>query len=207
VNEFLLGLTIGFGAGVSPGPLLALVVRASLRDGRRAGLQVAASPLITDLPIIVLALTVLGAVPERVLAAAGMLGAAVVLRLGVSTLREALHVELPATKGGKDTPSLRQGVVVNLLSPHPWLFWLSAGGPLLVTAWRHSAMYGVAFLLGFYGLLVGSKAVLAMLLGTSRRWISLPWYRRLQLASGGLLVAAAVALAVQFMPALVSLRG
>jgi threonine/homoserine/homoserine lactone efflux protein len=199
----LLGLTIGFSAGVSPGPLLALEVRASLHNGRQAGLQVAASPLITDLPIIVLALTVLGAVPDRVLAAVGVLGAAVVLRLGVSTMREASGVELPATRGGTDTRPLRQGVVVNLLSPHPWLFWLSAGGPLLVTAWRHSAMYAATFLFGFYALLVGSKAALAMLLGTSRRWISLAWYRKLQWASGGLLVAAAVALAIQFTPALV----
>ena len=94
-------------------------------------------------------------------------------------------------------------MLVNLFSPHPWLFWLSAGGPLLVTAWRHSAMYGGAFLFGFYGLLVGSKAVVAMLLGTSRRWISLLWYRRLLRASGGLLLAAATALAVEFVPTLV----
>lgn len=82
MNELLLGLTIGFGAGVSPGPLLALVVRASLRHGRGAGLQVAASPLVTDLPIIILALTVLGAMPGRVLAAIGVVGAAVVLNSG-----------------------------------------------------------------------------------------------------------------------------
>lgn len=94
-------------------------------------------------------------------------------------------------------------MIVNLLSPHPWLFWLSAGGPLLVTAWREGAMYGAAFLLGFYVLLVGSKAVLAMLLGASRRWITVPWYRRLQRASGALLIAAAAALAVEFVPVLV----
>src|SRR5262249_23690579 len=153
VKELLLGVTIGFSSGISPGPLLALVVKASLRDGRRAGLQVAASPLITDLPIIVLALTVLGTIPGRVLAALGVLGAAVVLALGVSTVRAAGQAELPATRGGgAGARSLRQGVIVNLLSPHPWLFWLSVGGPLLVTAWHHSAVYGGAFLLGFYGL-------------------------------------------------------
>src|SRR5262249_40616116 len=148
------------------------------------------------------ALTVLGAMPGRVLAAIGVLGAAVLLTLGVSTVREAGQAELPATGGGTGTQSLRQGVIVNLLSPHPWLFWLSVGGPPLVTAWHHSAVHGGAFLLGFYGLLVGSKAVLAMLLGASRRWITLPWYRRLQRASGALLMAAAVALAIEFVPAL-----
>ncbi len=80
MRELLLGLTIGFSAGVSPGPLLALVVTTSLRHGRWAGFQVAASPLVTDLPIIILSLTVLNAVPGRVIAAVGTAGAAVVLK-------------------------------------------------------------------------------------------------------------------------------
>jgi hypothetical protein len=73
-----------------------------------------------------------------------------------------------------------------------------------VTAWHHNAVYGAAFLLGFYGLLVGSKAALAILLAASRRWVTLRWYRRLQAASGGLLVAAGAALAVEFGSALVN---
>jgi threonine/homoserine/homoserine lactone efflux protein len=94
-------------------------------------------------------------------------------------------------------------VLVNLLSPHPWLFWLSVGGPLLVTAWRHGAIYGGAFLLGFYGLLAGSKVVLAVMLSASRHRLSLPWYRGLLGASAGLLLVAAIALAINFVPALV----
>ncbi|MGB8962148.1 MAG: LysE family transporter [Pseudonocardiaceae bacterium] len=203
MRELLLGLTIGFGAGVSPGPLLALVVTTSLRHGRVAGFQVAASPLVTDLPIIILALTVLGAVPGRAVAAVGTVGAAVVLKLGITTLRHARRAELPAAKDGATTHSLRHGVVVNLLSPHPWLFWLSVGGPLLITAWRHGALSGGAFLLGFYALLVGSKVALAALLSASRHRLSLSWYRGLLVLSAGLLLVAAVALALRFVPALV----
>jgi len=94
-----------------------------------------------------------------VVAAVGMAGAGVVLKLGTSTLRQARRAKLPAAEDGAATHPLGQGLVVNLLSPHPWLFWLSVGGPLLVTAWRHGAIYSGAFLLGFYGLLVGSKVV------------------------------------------------
>jgi threonine/homoserine/homoserine lactone efflux protein len=116
IRELLLGLTIGFGAGLSPGPLLALVITTSLRHGRFAGFQVAASPLVTDLPIIILTLTVLSEVSGRVVAAVGTVGAAVVLKLGISALRQARRAELPATEGGAATHSLSQGVVVNLLS-------------------------------------------------------------------------------------------
>jgi threonine/homoserine/homoserine lactone efflux protein len=204
MRELLLGLAIGFSAGVSPGPLLALVISTSLRHGRWAGFEIAASPLVTDLPIIILSLTVLTAVPGRVVAAVGTVGAAVVLELGISTLRQARRAELPAAESGAATHSLRRGVVVNLLSPHPWLFWLSVGGPLLVTAWRHGAIYSGTFLLGFYGLLVGTKVFLAALLSASRHRLSLPWYRGLLGASAGLLVVTAVALAINFVPALAS---
>jgi threonine/homoserine/homoserine lactone efflux protein len=202
MRELLLGLTIGFSAGVSPGPLLAFVVTTSLRHGRWAGFQVAASPLVTDPPIIILTLTVLNAVPGRVVAAVGTIGAGVVLKLGISTLRQAHRAELPALEGGAATHSLGQGVMVNLLSPHPWLFWMSVGSPLLIIAWHHGAVYGGAFLLGFYGLLVGSKVVLAALLSASRYRLSLSWYRSLLGASAGLLLVAAAVLAINFIPAL-----
>jgi LysE type translocator len=106
MRELLLGLTIGFSAGVSPGPLLALVVTTSLRHGRWAGLQVAASPLVTDLPIIILTLTVLNAVPGRVVAAVGTVGAVVVLKLGTSALRQARRAKLPAAENGATTHPL-----------------------------------------------------------------------------------------------------
>ena len=30
------------------------------------------------------------------------------------------------------TADLRRSALVNALSPHPWLFWITVGGPLLV---------------------------------------------------------------------------
>ena len=52
---FLLGLT----AGISPGPLILLTVSETLRYGRNAGLKVALSPLITDIPIIIISLVII----------------------------------------------------------------------------------------------------------------------------------------------------
>jgi threonine/homoserine/homoserine lactone efflux protein len=202
VRELLLGITLGFGAAVSPGPLLALVITVSLRHGVRAGMQVAASPIVTDLVIIVTTTTVLGAAPERVLAGAGVIGAGVVATLGVNAWRSARHARLPQPGESDRSRPLWKGALVNLLSPHPWLFWLSVGGPLLVAASHRGPAPVGAFLIGFYGLLVGTKATLAALLAASRHRLSLPWYRRLLRLSSGLLVVAALALGIEFAPAL-----
>jgi len=57
MNYLILGLTLGLSAGITPGPLLTLVITASLRRGWAGGLQVALAPLITDAPIIIFSIS------------------------------------------------------------------------------------------------------------------------------------------------------
>ena len=52
------GVLLGLSAGLAPGPLLALVLAQSLRHGAREGCKVAVTPLLTDAPIILLALII-----------------------------------------------------------------------------------------------------------------------------------------------------
>jgi threonine/homoserine/homoserine lactone efflux protein len=76
--EFLIqGLLLGLGVGLAPGPLLALVISASLRGGTSHGLRVALSPLITDLPIIVISLFVLRQVNDSAIGFLSIVGALV----------------------------------------------------------------------------------------------------------------------------------
>jgi threonine/homoserine/homoserine lactone efflux protein len=88
VDALLLGLSLGLGAGLAPGPLLALVMRSTLQDGTAAGVQVAFSPLVTDVPIIVLAVVLASSLPETALGALGIAGGCFVIWLGVEALRE-----------------------------------------------------------------------------------------------------------------------
>jgi threonine/homoserine/homoserine lactone efflux protein len=78
--EYLIqGLLLGLGVGLAPGPLLALVISASLRGGTAHGLRVAFSPLLTDLPIIVISLFVLRQVNESALGFLSIVGALVLI--------------------------------------------------------------------------------------------------------------------------------
>jgi threonine/homoserine/homoserine lactone efflux protein len=74
VHALLLGLSLGIGAGVAPGPLLAVVIRSTLEGGFAAGAKVACGPLVTDLPIIVLAAVLAASLPEEALAGLGLVG-------------------------------------------------------------------------------------------------------------------------------------
>ncbi|MCG8461920.1 MAG: LysE family transporter [Holophagales bacterium] len=197
-----LGLLIGIAAGVSPGPLLVLVLRATLRRGFAAGARLAAAPLLTDLPIVVAALWIAGAMPRAFLPWMTVAGGGFVVFLGILTCRDA------ATEGGagRDAESflgrdpaaasaagrreLIEGALVNISSPHPWLFWLGVGGPRTLALWRseHSAapLLAAAFLFLFYLGLVGSKVVLAALFARGRKHFAPGGsaYRRLLAACG-----------------------
>ena len=53
--EFLLvGISLGLTSGMSPGPLLTLVISETLNHGLKAGIKVALAILITDIPMIII---------------------------------------------------------------------------------------------------------------------------------------------------------
>lgn len=190
MTYLLLGLTLGFGAGISPGPLMALVVTASLRKGLDGGLQVALAPLITDLPIILLTLFVLDRMPDWTLRGLTIAGGLVVIYIGIEILRSARSATLDeGTAEVKEVSSeLWRGVLVNALNPNPYVFWITVGSPTLLAGWRESSLYPLAFLVSFYSLLVGSKIVIAWLIDKRTEALSSVWYRRVLMVCGVVMI-------------------
>ena len=186
----LQALVLGLGAGLAPGPLLALVMTESLRGGPRAGMRVALAPLVTDAPIVAISWVLAGSLDPQSpwLAVLALAGSIVVGHLAIEQWRAVL----PKADASHDGRSLRRGVAVNVLSPHPWLFWITLGGPLLASATATSPWLAVLFLLVFYSLLVGTKLVLAVLTARLGQSLTGAGYRRVCRALGlALLVFAA----------------
>ena len=53
------GTLFGLSGGFSPGPLLVLVISETLRHGLRVGIMVAITPLLTDFPVMLVAILLL----------------------------------------------------------------------------------------------------------------------------------------------------
>jgi len=155
VEAFVIGASLGLAAGVSPGPLLALVLREAVARGFRAGALAALAPLLTDSWAVLLAWLVGDALPGRLLDALQLAGGVYLLYLGGSGLLRS-NVAAAAESGGG---SLRAAVLVNLTNPHMYAFWFLVGAPLL----HRLGGFAWAFLLGFYLLIVGTKIALAWL--------------------------------------------
>lgn len=181
------GIILGFSAGISPGPLLALVVAETVRHGVTAGIRVALAPLVTDLPIVLIAVFLVNQLSRfhDILGIISLAGGILVLYLGVESLR-ARPAELDMNTAAPR--SLLKGVAVNAISPHPYLFWFSVGGPILLKAWNADPMQGILFLLFFYFLLVGSKVGVAVLTNRSRSFLTGKTYLAVMRVLGVLLI-------------------
>lgn len=169
--ELLLsGLVMGLAAGISPGPLLALVIGETVRHDRRMGIRVALAPLITDVPIVLLSLLLLSRVAgyRSVLGLISLAGAAFIGYLAYESLRSR---GIEAGNIAQRPRSFRKGLVTNALSPHPYLFWITVGAPVVIRAGQTSLLAALLYILGFYLLLVGSKIAVAFLVDRSKAWI------------------------------------
>ena len=194
LTHFLsIGVVLGLSAGLSPGPLLMLVISETLRHGTGSGVKVALAPIITDLPIILITLLFLVKISgsAHILGVISLAGSMFLLFMGYQAMRtEAVELNLP-----QQLPrSLQKGVLANFLSPHPYLFWIGIGAPMLTRALNVGLAACFAFIGSFYLALIGSKVVLAVAVGRSRAFLSSSLYLYTMRLLGILLVSFALML-------------
>lgn len=177
MSLLLTALVLGLYAGFSPGPMLTLVLSETLKHGTKAGLQVALSPLITDVPIIILALVLMNqlAQMQTALGIMSLVGALVLIWMGYESVKTQ-PIEINNSSLITKPASLKKGILVNLVNPHPYIFWITIGAPLIYKAYQQSLGLALGALLGFYICLVGAKVLLALIAGRYRHALSSQLY-------------------------------
>ncbi|MBU1398275.1 MAG: LysE family transporter [Proteobacteria bacterium] len=171
IHYLTIGTVLGLSAGFAPGPLLTLVISETLQHDIKSGVKVALAPIITDLPIIILTLFILSKLSNfhNILGLISLTGGLFILFMGYKSLRtKGVKINLDGIK----PKSLIKGVLANALSPHPYLFWFTVGAPIMTKAMLQNISAPLAFIISFYTFLVGSKIVLAILIGKSKSLLS-----------------------------------
>jgi threonine/homoserine/homoserine lactone efflux protein len=185
------GTVLGLAAGLSPGPLTILVISETLRHGLSSGVKVSLAPVLTDLPIILLAALLLGRLSAYPAALGGiaLLGAGFLLHLGLSSLKQRTVAIEPRQAAPH---SLLRGVAANFLNPNPYVFWIGVGTPILLSLLERSWMNAAAFMSAFFLCIVGSKLLLARIADRSRAFLSSGAYRWVMRCLGVLLIVYAI---------------
>jgi threonine/homoserine/homoserine lactone efflux protein len=169
LSFFLQGAAIGISAGASPGPLQALLLSETLSGGWKRGLPVTLAPLITDAPIILLSLVLLDQVPPIFLRIVSLAGGVLLLYLAWGNWKQVRTSDDSVQDEPQNSGGLKKAILMNWLSPHPYIFWTLVNGPILLSGLRQSTLHGGAFLFGFYGIFTGLMALMVLFFSQIRR--------------------------------------
>ena len=155
ISFLVLGIIFGFYSGITPGPLLTLVVSETLKNNKKEGIKVAIAPLITDAPIILLTYLILSKLSNfnLILGFISILGSIFIAYLAYKNI---FYRDFTSSNVEK-LRSLEKGIIVNFLNPHPYLFWFTVGAPTVLKALNEGFYMAILFLGGFYIFLLGSQ--------------------------------------------------
>lgn len=165
---FLQGLTLGLSAMATPGPFQAFLLAQTLKNGWKRTLPAAFAPLMSDGPIIFLVFLVLTQSPTWFLNLLQIAGGLFVLYLAKSALATLRTPTLtPPLSASATRQNFFKAVLMNTLSPGPYIFWSVIAGPIVLEGWRTSPSLGLSFVIGFYLTLIGGLIGLIILFASA----------------------------------------
>ena len=166
----LQGIGYGLAAAAQPGPFQTYLISQTLLKGWRQALPAALAPLVSDGPIIAICLLVLSQVPpwlQRFLYIAGGLFL-LYLAYGAYKSWKNLDLNIPIVETATQQ-SILKAALINMLNPNPYIFWSLVTGPILVTGWRETPVYGIGFITGFYLTLILGFSTIIIVFGSARQ--------------------------------------
>jgi threonine/homoserine/homoserine lactone efflux protein len=195
---FFSSLLIAYSGAMLPGPMLAVVVAESPRQGVRAGPLVVLGHGLLELALLGLLVIGLGPLLERegVQAVLSLVGGAMLVVTAAAMLltvaRGRAQLEWKEEGGGRARGRAVLGGVLSRLSNPYWsIWWATIGLSLLTKAYALGAAALVAFYVGhILGDLTWYTAVSGVI-SAGRRWITPVLYRRMLVVTACFLLALA----------------
>jgi threonine/homoserine/homoserine lactone efflux protein len=163
-----IGAGLAFTAAVQPGPLQAYLFSSVTTVGWKKTLPASFSPLLSDGPIAVIALLIVGKLPAQAQSLLRLAGGLLLFYLAWRALKRWKETGNRMESEGKRPRTLLEAAGVNLLNPHPYLGWSLILGPVVISAWRESPGMGIAVVASFYVMMICMLAVLIFLFGSLR---------------------------------------
>jgi threonine/homoserine/homoserine lactone efflux protein len=169
------GVSIAFAAGAQPGPFLSFLIGRTLAQGWRKSIILAITPLVTDLPIVIVVLVILKQFPPQLIRVIQLVGGFYLLWIAYGSWRQyragkaSFKPEAGASDGISPARTLAQGAVMGWVSPGPYIFLTTINGPLLIQGLNDSVLMGLAFLVAFYGTFITILCVYILVFDRLRR--------------------------------------
>lgn len=157
LTAILIGFSVGLTGALVPGPMLFATIEISLKKGWLAGPQVVFGHMIVEFVLYILIL--LGAaslVDSSMISAIFLIGGLSLLVFGLLTLKDA-RAAASSTRRSQDSSGLKLtssptfiGLVTSVSNPYFWIWWLTAGGALVLKEYELGIITAVAYMLGHW---------------------------------------------------------
>ncbi len=157
LKALLLGFTIGLTGALMPGPMLFATIEISLKKGWTAGPEVVLGHMLVELVLCMFiffgAAAFFGA---GIISFIFLIGGLALVVFGLLTVKDARSAafssKISQNSSGlklKSSPALI-GLVTSVSNPYFWIWWLTAGGALLLREYELGIISAVAFVLGHW---------------------------------------------------------
>lgn len=150
-GTFLLGFLIGLTGALAPGPTLIATINTSLKGGWSVGPKVTFGHILVEIMMVFLVILGISVLigPYSVMIAA--IGGISLIIFGTLTIFECRHARLDADDNGRSLSNpYMAGVVTSISNPYFWIWWLTVGSALLISAYEGGLVLAGAFIIGHW---------------------------------------------------------
>jgi threonine/homoserine/homoserine lactone efflux protein len=161
------GLGFGLAAASQPGPLQTYLISQALTRGWKKSLINALAPLVSDAPIILLCVLILSQVPDWFQTFLYIASGFFILYLAYGTYKTWKNFDENQPQPESKIDGLPKAVMMNFLSPGPYIFWSLVTGPILVKGWRETPVHGLSLLFGFYLAFISALMLIIFIFGAA----------------------------------------
>jgi threonine/homoserine/homoserine lactone efflux protein len=169
-SYIITGVVFGLTAGITPGPLLTLVFSETLKHGTKEGIKISFAPLLTDLPIVLGAIYLVSYI-TNLLTLYGFIAILGSIFLSYLAYESIFFRGINTNNSTLRPQSIKKGIIANFLNPAPYIFWITIGSPIVLQAKERNLFAALSFIASMYICLVGSKVLVAFLVGRSRLFL------------------------------------
>ncbi len=157
---FLHALTFATPPLLGFGPFKIFVLSQAVQYGWRQTLPLALTPLVADIPVILLVWLALRQLPVEVIDILRISGGLFFLYLALVLFRNVRKMQISAEViASAPSRTFWQAITAIWINPQVYINWTAIGIPALLSYTSESVLHGVAFLLLFYILWIGGLAL------------------------------------------------
>jgi threonine/homoserine/homoserine lactone efflux protein len=144
----LVAFFIGLTGALAPGPTLIATIQSSMKGGWTMGPKISAGHILIESCVFFLIILGVTATAMQFSGSIAMVGGGALTVFGMLTIRESRTASLDRPTGTMiDNPYLA-GIITAITNPYFWIWWLTIGSALLISAMEDGLIFGFIFMLG-----------------------------------------------------------